>query len=77
MKVCKLKDADTLNRVKWRKAVKDSLLLPSPVMKTSSSVGGGLPWPVYPIISKSLTLSSQNKAYDIPIPFETTGRTEG
>ena len=31
MKACKLKDADTLDRVKWRKTVKDSLLLPTPV----------------------------------------------
>ena len=31
MKACKLKDVDTLDRVKWRKAVKDSLLLPTPV----------------------------------------------
>ena len=27
MKACKLKHVDTLDRVKWRKAVKDSLLL--------------------------------------------------
>ena len=31
MKASKLKDADTLDRVKWRKTVKDSLLLPTPV----------------------------------------------
>ena len=31
LKAWKMKDADTLDRVKWRKAVKDSLLLPTPV----------------------------------------------
>ena len=31
MKACKLKDAYTLDRFKWRKTVKDSLLLPTPV----------------------------------------------
>ena len=30
MKVCKLKDADTLDRVKWRGAVKECRLLPTP-----------------------------------------------
>ena len=30
MKACKLKDVDTLDKVKWRNAVKNSRLLPTP-----------------------------------------------